>query len=80
MTANPLFNPIVPQARFHPNFALLRAEAGSEPTRLMMEEVFASMTSVDGNFAEQFQTTGFDAPSLPMLSETPIFPEFSVRG
>ena len=61
MTANPLFNPIVPQARFHPNFALLRAEAGSEPTRLMMEEVFASMTSVDGNFAEQFQTTGFDA-------------------
>ena len=21
-----------------------------------------------------------DAPSLPMLSETPIFPEFSVRG
>jgi hypothetical protein len=61
MSARRLFSPVVPEARFHPNFALLSKQPGSEPTRLMMEEVFASMGAVDGNFIEQFQTTAFDA-------------------
>src|SRR4051794_8251660 len=61
MTSGPLFTPVVPPERFHPSFALLRREPGSEPTRLMMEEIFSSMGPIDGNFIEQFQTTGFDA-------------------
>jgi hypothetical protein len=61
MSFGPLFTPVVPSERFHPNFALLRREPGSEPTRLMMDEIFSSMGPTDGNFIEQFQTTGFDA-------------------
>lgn len=57
-----LFKPIVPESRLHPSFVHLRDDAGAEPTRLMMEHVFASLGGMeDGNFVEQFQTTGFDA-------------------
>lgn len=57
-----LFDPVVPEQRLHPNVVRLREEPGAEPTRLMMEYVFASLAGLtDGNFVEQFQTTGFDA-------------------
>lgn len=32
-----------------------------EPTRILLDEVYSNMGDIDGNFVEQFQTTGFDA-------------------
>lgn len=61
MTAS-LLDPVVPEHRLDPRVIYLRDNAGAEPTRLMMEHVFASLGGMeDGNFVEQFQTTGFDA-------------------
>jgi hypothetical protein len=56
-----LFDLVVPVDRLHRSVANLRAFPGSEPTRLMLEEAFATFQDVDGNFVEQFQTSGFDA-------------------
>lgn len=57
-----LFDPVVPENRLHPSVVHLRSDPGAEPTRLMMEHVFASLAGLaDNNFVEQFQTTGFDA-------------------
>lgn len=56
-----LFDPVVPPERLHPAFVQIAAGPGSELTRLMMEEVFASFEAADANFIEQFQTSGFSA-------------------
>lgn len=56
-----LFAPVVSAEQQHPSFAALASYPGSEPTRLMMSRVFGLMPSPDGNFVEQFQSTGFDA-------------------
>ncbi|MGG0731717.1 hypothetical protein [Bacillus paramycoides] len=37
-----------------------------EPTRNMMNQVFSSFPDSDGNFVEQFQTTGFDARTFEL--------------
>jgi len=56
-----LFSPVVPEDRWHPDFRALREESPREPARRSMEGVFARMGDRDGNFREQFQTTGFDS-------------------
>src|SRR5688572_6732126 len=56
-----LFELVVPDVRQHPAFKILRSFPGSEPARLMMDAAFASFEDSDGNFIEQFQSTGFDA-------------------
>jgi hypothetical protein len=56
-----LFDPIVPESRWHPSFRLLREHFGKKPARQTMDEVFSRMGDRDGNFREQFQTSGFDA-------------------
>jgi hypothetical protein len=55
-----LFAPVVGDDKFSPHFRTMLLR-GSAPSRGMMNEVFASFADVDGNFVEQFQTTGFDA-------------------
>ncbi|MCY9696438.1 hypothetical protein [Paenibacillus alginolyticus] len=56
-----LFKPIVPESSFGRSFAWLKDSSTDEPTRLMMNKVFEFFNDIDGNFIEQFQTTGFDA-------------------
>ena len=56
-----LLTPVVPEDRLSADFVSLRDQPGHAPARSLMQEVAASYRDVDGNFVEQFQTTGFDA-------------------
>lgn len=56
-----LFEPITEPAKRHVLFERARTASGAEPGRIMANEVFATFADVDGNFVEQFQTSGFDA-------------------
>lgn len=55
-----LFRSDLPESKLHPIFKVVRSAAKYEPHRMMMNEVFRTYIDNDGNFAEQFQTTGFD--------------------
>ncbi len=61
MPKSSLFTPIVEPNRLNPFFELTRTHPTSEPARVMMDLVYQEFKDVDGNFVEQFQTTGFDA-------------------
>lgn len=56
-----LFNPIVAEEKLNPTFRKVSKWPGSEPSRLMANKVFQAYKDTDGNFVEQFQTTGFDS-------------------
>lgn len=56
-----LFTPIPPHNKLHPKFKQMMDAVTSKPARWMMEQVFSDFQDVDGNFVEQFQTTGFNA-------------------
>lgn len=56
-----LFKPITAPEKRHVLFESVRTASGAEPGRIMANEVFATFDDVDGNFVEQFQTSGFDA-------------------
>ncbi len=56
----PLFQPVVPVEKLHEKFELIRTANASECTREMLAQVFRTFKDPDGNFIEQFQTTGFD--------------------
>lgn len=56
-----LFNSHRPDSEFHPHFLMTRDDPKLAPARAMLREVAATMDDPDGNFAEQFQTHGFDA-------------------
>jgi hypothetical protein len=56
-----LFEPIVDKTKLNPRFKHLKTAATSEAARLMLDDVFQDFIDPDGNFLEQFQTTGFDA-------------------
>ena len=55
------FVPVVPPAKFNPLFAIVANMDRYSPAKQMIREVFSSYKDRDGNFIEQFQTTGFDA-------------------
>jgi len=55
-----LFDEVVPGQRLHRSFRSLRDDSVHMPARELMQRAFASLTDADGNFREQFQTTGFD--------------------
>jgi hypothetical protein len=56
-----LFDPVVPKEKLDSHFADIRAATTSIAARAMLEDVFESFEDPDGNFKEQFQTTGFDS-------------------
>ena len=56
-----LFATIYPDHKLHPQFLKTRDDPKFAPARAVLREVSATMTDPDGNFAEQFQTHGFDA-------------------
>ncbi len=56
-----LFHPIVPEERWHPSYRHLRDSPKHVGARALLNSLYAEFEDVDGNFVEQFQTTGFDA-------------------
>jgi hypothetical protein len=60
-TNKTLFTPIVRAKKRSPRFEHLRTAPTSEAARMMLDDVFQNFSDPDGNFLEQFQTTGFDA-------------------
>lgn len=71
-----LFDPVVQSHRFNPLLKKLREWPGSEPARLMINEVFSTFEAADKNFVEQFQTNGFDA----RIFELYLYAYFSQSG
>jgi len=55
------FTPVVPIESMHPSFAKLRQTEEFAPARRQIAEIMPHFVDVDGNFVEQFQTSGFDA-------------------
>jgi len=56
-----LFTPVVPLQKQHPDFVKLASDITFLPARSLINEIAPHFIDVDGNFVEQFQTTGFDA-------------------
>ncbi len=56
-----LFTPVVAAEKLHPSFAKLCQSKAFLPARRQIAEIMPHYVDVDGNFVEQFQTTGFDA-------------------
>lgn len=55
------FSPVVPEERLNPLFRSLAFQEGYSPAREIMRVMMHYYEDPDGNFVEQFQTTGFDA-------------------
>jgi len=71
-----LFKPVVAPGKLHPFFKRLRTAPTYEPARQMLDEIFQSFDDPEGNFLEQFQTTGFDARFFELY----LFAYFSRSG
>ncbi|MBL2895426.1 glycosaminoglycan attachment protein, partial [Klebsiella pneumoniae] len=56
-----LFTPVVPVAKQHPYFAKLAQEDSFIPAKAIINQLMPHYTDIDGNFVEQFQSSGFDA-------------------
>ncbi len=56
-----LFDVLVAGDKLHAGFRHLMVDAPSLPARLMADDVYQDFVDPDGNFLEQFQTSGFDA-------------------
>lgn len=56
-----LFAPVIPIERQHPYFAKLSKEIAFLPARSIITEMMPYFIDIDGNFVEQFQSTGFDS-------------------
>ncbi|WP_233145301.1 glycosaminoglycan attachment protein [Wohlfahrtiimonas populi] len=56
-----LFLPVVAENKFHPFFKLLNESKEYSSAKGIIEEIMPHFVDIDGNYIEQFQTTGFDA-------------------
>lgn len=56
-----LFKPIVKESKEHPYFKILNEDSAHEPAKILISEIMHNFFDIDGNFVQQFQTTGFDA-------------------
>jgi hypothetical protein len=56
-----LFTPVTTDDNLHPMFKLISEGDHWIPARSILSEMMRHFTDVDGNFVEQFQTTGFDS-------------------
>ncbi len=55
------FTPLVDEADLHPSFKILANKPHYSPARELITAMMRSYEDLDGNFIQQFQTTGFDA-------------------
>jgi hypothetical protein len=86
------FSPLVPKERLHPSFVQLRDLEGYSPARDIIEPMMRWYRDLDGNFIEQFQTTGFDSRIFELylfatfveagyaLSDRTAVPDFTCTG
>lgn len=51
----------------HPHFVSLRDSPGYKPARRLLRELQKHFDDPDGNFVEQFQTTGFDSRTFELF-------------
>ena len=56
-----LFESVRAETELHPGFRNIRDHPLWAPARAVLREVFAEFPDPDGNFVEQFQTSGFNA-------------------
>lgn len=70
------FAPRVARASAHPDFLKLAENEGFSPARGIIEPMMRWYEDLDGNFIQQFQTTGFDA----RLWELYLFATFTESG
>jgi len=56
-----LFTTIAPVEKLHPGFVMLKDSEGYSSAKGIISEMMPHFVDIDGNFVEQFQTTGFDA-------------------
>lgn len=70
------FTPVVARERLHPDFVKLAEQEGYSSARGIIEPMMHWYKDSDGNFVEQFQTTGFDA----RIWELYLFAAFSEMG
>jgi hypothetical protein len=71
-----LFDPIVDESKLHPSFVNIQLNKGSICCREMLNSIYEDFIDPDGNFLEQFQTTGFDARFFELY----LFAYFSRSG
>src|SRR3954469_16592115 len=71
-----VFGPIVDEGRLGTGFRQVARERQFAPARAVIDAVYERMGDPDGNFIEQFQTTGFDA----RLWELYLFASFEEQG
>jgi hypothetical protein len=62
-----LLTPIRPMKDLHPQFLNLISYDVYEPARGMLREVYSEFPDPDGNFVEQFQTSGFDPRTFELF-------------
>lgn len=70
------FTPIVAEGRLNPIFKVLVEQERYSPARDLITAMMPFFEDADGNFVEQFQTTGFD----PRLWELYLFATFTELG
>lgn len=56
-----LFTPVKAEEKLHPYFRILSTQPSHVAARGIIREMMSHYVDIDGNFIEQFQTTGFDA-------------------
>jgi hypothetical protein len=56
-----LFNGIYPDEKLNENFKRVRDSVGYSSAKEIIQEMMHHYRDIDGNYAEQFQTTGFDS-------------------
>lgn len=70
------FTPTVAAAKLNPTFKVLVEQERFSPARELITAMMPFFEDADGNFVEQFQTTGFD----PRLWELYLFATFTELG
>ena len=75
-TKKTLFVPVVPPEKLNPHFKSLVEAPGDHPAHATLDQVYKDFDDPDGNFLEQFQTTGFDARFFELY----LFAYFSRSG
>jgi len=71
-----LFNPVVSVENMHPYFMALDRDPLFSPAKELIIQLMPHFVDIDGNFVEQFQTTGFDS----RLWELYLFEYFAEEG
>lgn len=76
-----LFSTNRPMKLLHPSFRALQSSPRNKSTRRLMNDAFNRLVEKDGNFIEQFQTTGFNNRTFELYVSELLHSEgFSFEG